>query len=160
LYYVRKSRMDNTTGEQVVHVFQDQQPSNVEVRKARAKDTTITVYKYYADRSSANGDALPFPKDSLGKLWDRLEANPISSILMHSLRRRLIHHVELFFREDEFALFWRTHASLPLMKIQLRYIKQDGLPHSPFLNHDCISADLSMLRKHRFAFATYLKETF
>jgi hypothetical protein len=159
-YYLSKSRLQGASDEQVMDVFRDQQPSNVEVRKARAADTAIDVYKYYTEPAAANGNALPFPKDSLGRLWDKLEANPVSSFFFHALSRRVIHHVELFFREDEFAVFWKTHASLPLLKIQLRYIKRDGLPHSPFCQHDCVSADLGMLKKHKRTFDTYLKETF
>jgi hypothetical protein len=68
--------------------------------------------------------------------------------------------VELFFTAEEFALFWDTHASLPIAKIQLRNIQCDGFPHSPFFRHDCISADMFMLRKHKRIFETYLKENF
>jgi hypothetical protein len=42
----------------------------------------------------------------------------------------------------------------------LRYIKRDGFPHSPFADHDCISADIFMWRKHKPRFEQYLKETF
>jgi hypothetical protein len=159
-YYMSKSRLEAASADQVLAVFRDQQASNVEIRKSRAADTAIDVYRYYTEPAAANGRALLFPKDSLGRIWDKLEANRVSSFLFHALSRRLIHHVELFFREDEFATFWKTHASLPLMKIQLRYIKRDGLPHSPFQRHDCISADLGMLKKHKPRFDTYLKEHF
>jgi hypothetical protein len=159
-YYMSKARLEAANAGQVLGVLRDQQASNVEIRKTRAADTAVDVYRYYTEPEAANGRALPFPKDSLGKLWDKLEANRVSSFLFHALSRRLIHHVELFFREDEFALFWKTHASLPLLKIQLRYIKRDGLPHSPFQDHDCISADLGMLKKHKHRFDTYLKENF
>jgi hypothetical protein len=47
---------------------------------------------------------------------------------------------------------------VPISKIQLRYIKQDGLPNSPFRDHACISADLAMLKKHKNAFAAYLRQ--
>jgi hypothetical protein len=159
-YYMSKSRVEAASAEQVLEVLRDQHASNVEIRKTRAADTGIDIYRYYTDAAAANGEALPFPKDSLGRLWDKLEANRLSSVLFHGLSRWLIHHVELFFCEDEFALFWKTHGSLPLMKIQLRYIKRDGLPHSPFQHHDCISADLGMLKKHKRTFDTYLKENF
>jgi hypothetical protein len=49
---------------------------------------------------------------------------------------------------------------LPLRKIQLRYIRRDGFPHSPFRDHDCVSADMFMFRKHREQFEAYLKKTF
>jgi hypothetical protein len=68
--------------------------------------------------------------------------------------------VELFFTSEEFATFWGTHQSLPLRKLQLRYIRRDGLPHSPFRDHDCVSVDLFMLRRERERFETYLRQTF
>jgi hypothetical protein len=86
--------------------------------------------------------------------------NPVTSALFHGLTRRFAHHVELFFTADEFAAFWETHGRLPIAKIQLRYIKRDALPHSPFRDHDCVSADLFMLKKHRPAFEKYVRETF
>jgi hypothetical protein len=99
------------------------------------------------------------PRDALGRLWDRLEENPITSVIFHGLTRWLAHHVELFLSEEEFATFWDTHRSVPIRKIQLRYIRRDGFAHSPFRRHDCISADLFMLKKHRGAFDAYLKRT-
>jgi hypothetical protein len=68
--------------------------------------------------------------------------------------------VELFFTEEEFAIFWTTHHSLPLRKIQLRYIRHDGFPHSPFREHDCVSVDMFMFRWSRSVFEAYLKQTF
>ena len=41
-----------------------------------------------------------------------------------------------------------------------RYIRRDGMPHSPFRDHDCVSVDLFMLRRHRRRFEAYLKDTF
>ena len=58
------------------------------------------------------------------------------------------------------SLFWRTHHQLPLRKLQLRYIRRDGLPHSPFRDDDRVSIDLFMFRRHRFRFQDYLKNTF
>jgi hypothetical protein len=48
---------------------------------------------------------------------------------------------------------------MPIMKIQLRFIRRDGFPNSPFRRHDCVSADLFMLKRHRGAFDAYLKQT-
>jgi len=79
---------------------------------------------------------------------------------MHASARHLAWHVELFFTAQEFATFWQTHRSLPLKKIQVRYIRRDGLPHSPFRAHDCVSVDLFMLRHHRQQFEAYLASTF
>jgi hypothetical protein len=69
-------------------------------------------------------------------------------------------HTELFFTPREFELFWRTHAQVPLRKIQLRYIRRDGMPHSPFCDEDCVSADLFLFRYDKPAFDAYLKRTF
>ena len=104
---------------------------------------------------------LEVPRDSLGRLWDRLEENAVTSFLMHALTRWLAWHIELFFSADEFATFWNSHHSLPLKKIQLRYIHRDGLPHSPFREHDCVSVDMFMFRWGCGGrFETYLKQTF
>ena len=103
---------------------------------------------------------VEIPRDSIGRLWDRLEENALTSFLMHALTRWFAWHVELFFTAEEFKTFWQTHRSLPLRKIQLRYIRRDGLPHSPFCEHDCVSADMFMLRWSRKKFEAYLKETF
>jgi hypothetical protein len=139
--------------------FRDRMATNVEIRKSRAASRAIQICRYYTE-PPCNRAALVFPKDSVGRLWDKLEANPVSAALFHGLMRRFGHHVELFLTPDEFAVFWETHGSLPISKIQLRYIKQDRLPHSPFRAHDCISADLFMLKKHKRRFDAYVKETF
>ena len=79
---------------------------------------------------------------------------------MHALTRHFAWHVELFFTAEEFATFWAGHRALPLRKIQLRAIRRDGFPHSPFRDHDCVSADLFMFRRHRRRFEEYLARTF
>ncbi len=134
--------------------------SNVEIRKSNAAGSKVTICRYYQDSRQTQGPVLELPRDSLGRLWDRLEENPITSFLMHALTRHLAWHVELFFTVDEFATFWATHQELPLRKIQLRWIRRDGLPHSPFRDHDCVSSDMFMLRGHRQQFEAYLKKTF
>jgi hypothetical protein len=156
-YYVRKESVTNPSAEQVWEWFHDRAASNVEIRKAGASAREIQVYRYYTDSAGTPANSLELPRDRLGRLWDRLEENPLSSLLFHGLSRRLAHHVELFMSEAEFRAFWDTHASLPIAKIQLRFIKKDGFPHSPFRDHDCISADLFMLKKHRRRFEAYLK---
>jgi hypothetical protein len=159
-YYRQQFTLTRPTSQEVLRAFQDDQASNVEIRKSRASDTRVLVYKYYA-RSIPNGtEALELPRDSVGSLWDKLETNPLAKALFHGLMRHLGYHVELFLAADEFATFWDTHSRLPIAKIQLRQIKRDAFPHSPFREHDAISADLFMLRKHRHTFAKYVKETF
>jgi hypothetical protein len=158
-YYVREQELTDPSAQQILSGFHDPGPSNVEVRKARSAARGVKVSRYYSDRGDADGAALEVPRDALGRLWDRLEENPVTSALFHGLTRRLAHHVELFLSEQEFATFWDTHRSVPVMKIQLRFIRRDGFPHSPFRRHDCVSADLFMLKKHRGAFDAYLKQT-
>lgn len=159
LYYRKHTRLENPTGLELLALLQDARAANVEIRKGKAAGTVVDVYQYYTD-PAGDGAALPLPRDSLGQLWDRLEANPVTSYLFHALTRRFAFHVEAFFTAAEFAVFWETHRTLPIAKIQLRYIRRDGLPHSPFRAHDCVSADLFMLRKHRARFDAYIKENF
>lgn len=158
-YFIEESNLTNPSSHELLRYFHDDRASNVEIRKADASSEEVKVSQYYTEVSEGHSAALELPRDTLGSLWDRLEANPITSILFHGLVRRFAHHVELFLSEDEFAVFWDTHHTLPVKKIQLRYIKRDGLPHSPFRDHDCISADLFMLKKHRDQFDVYLKTT-
>jgi hypothetical protein len=159
LYYLKQTTRTDPTSQELLAVFQDDQACNVEIRKARAAEKAVQVSKYYRDLTG-QADALAFPKDSLGRVWDTIEGNLLLSFLFHALMRRFGYHVELFLTPEEFGVFWRTHRSLPLRKIQLRFIKRDGVLHSPFRRHDCVSADLFMLRKHRLAFQDYVKETF
>jgi hypothetical protein len=156
-YYVKKLCTSNFSAPAVLSYFHDTLPSNVEIRKAGSRADQIQVYQYYTERL-AGENALEIPRDTIGRVWDRLEENPIASPLFHGLTRWLAYHVELFLSEAEFATFWETHQSLPLLKIQLRFIRRDGLPNSPFREHDCVSADLFMLKKHRHRFDSYLKE--
>ena len=73
--------------------------------------------------------------------------------------RRFGYHVELFLGREDFVTFWSTHEHLPISKIQFRFVRRDGRPHSPFRDHDCVSADLFMLRKHKSVFDSYVKTT-
>jgi hypothetical protein len=159
-YFVCREELEAPGSAEILSALRDPRAANAEIRKARASSRKVTICKYHKDPGDANAPLLEVPRDSLGRLWDRLEANPITSFLFHGLTRYLGWHVELFFTAAEFATFWDTHASLPLIKIQLRYIRRDGFPHSPFRDDDCVSADLFMLRRHRRAFEAYLKRTF
>jgi hypothetical protein len=158
-YFVKVLKLANPSSADVLSYFRDKSASNVEVRKSGASSQESTVRLYYTEGTEGDSTTLELPRDTLGSLWDRLEANPITSVLFHGLIRRLAHHVELFLSEKDFGVFWETHQKLPLSKIQLRYIKKDELPHSPFREHDCVSADLFMLKKHKKAFETYLRDT-
>jgi hypothetical protein len=157
-YFLERARLEAPAGGEVLAVLQDGRPANVEVRKMRAADRAVDVYRYFTKATEGAGGALPFPRDSIGRLWDRLEANRVSSALFHGFARRFLYHVELFVPPEEFATFWETHTALPLMKMQFRYVKRDGLPHSPFRLHDCVSVDLLMWKKHKPTFDAYVKE--
>lgn len=159
LYYCNRSRRVLPDSREVLSLLQDRRVSNVEIRKGRATGEAVDVYQYYTQSSDDSG-AMAVARDAIGHLWDRLEANPLTSALFHGLTRRFAFHVEAFFSPEEFAVFWDTHRTLPVAKIQLRYIRCDGWPHSPFRDHDCVSADLFMLRQHRPAFEAYIKEKF
>jgi hypothetical protein len=157
-YYVRRLEVTGPSAEDVLGYFHDPGPSNVEVRKAGSAAQTVSIFQYFTGRPSGDGAALDLPRDAIGRVWDRLEENPVSAALFHALTRRFAYHVELFLSEQEFATFWDTHRALPIQKIQLRFIRRDGFPNSPFRDHDCLSADLFMLRKHRDAFERYRRD--
>ncbi len=159
-YYAHAQELEDPGADLLLDALRDSRAANAEVRKSKAAGSAVQVIKYYNDAGDSESPVLELPRDSLGRLWDRLEENPVTSFLMHALTRQLAFHVELFFTPEEFATFWNDHRGLPLRKIQLRYIKRDGLPRSPFRDHDCVSADTFMFRRHRGVFEEYLKRTF
>ena len=159
-YFVHRETLLNASASELLGALRDPHATNVEIRQSRAASTKVTVARYYKDLGDTSSPALELPRDALGRLWDRLEENPVTSFLMHALSRHVAWHTELFFTPTEFALFWRTHTQLPLRKIQLRYLRCDGLPHSPCRDEDCVSADLFIFRWHRSRFLKYLKNTF
>jgi hypothetical protein len=158
-YFVQAQIVDNPGAAELIAALCDTRAANVEIRKARAGSRAVTIARYYTGPDHA-ASALELPRDRLGRLWDRLEENPVTSFLMHALTRHLAWHVELFFTTEDFARFWDSHRALPLKKLQLRYIRRDGWPHSPFRDHDCVSVDLFMLRLARRRFEHYLQQTF
>ena len=159
-YFVHRQVLQNPSGEELLNALRDNRATNVEIRKSRASSDAATVSKYYNDPGEAGIPVLELPRDTLGRLWDQLEENAVTSFLMHALTRHFAFHLELFFSAEDFAVFWKTHRTLPLRKIQLRYIRRDGLPHSAFRDQDCVAVDLFMFRRHRRRFEAYLKKTF
>lgn len=157
-YFVHKQGIENASSAELLEALADAKASNVEIRKSSAATGSVEVSKYY--RAVSDASLLEVPRDSLGRLWDRLEENAITSFLFHALTRWLAWHVEMFFTPEEFATFWATHAAIPIKKIQVRFIQQDGLPCSPFRDHDCISVDMFLMRWHRTRFEAYLLQTF
>jgi hypothetical protein len=160
LYFLQRQTLPDPTGPDLLGVLSDARPANVEVRQAQAAGRAVDVYRYYTRATPDGAGALEFPRDAVGRLWDRIERNLVSAALFHGLMRRFGYHVELFLGAEEFVTFWATHGRLPIAKIQLRYVRRDGRPHSPFRDRDCVSADLFMLRKHKPAFERYVQETF
>jgi hypothetical protein len=159
-YFVHRETLENPAAADILAALHDDGASNVEIRQSHAASAKVTVARYYNDPGETTSPALELPRDTLGSLWDRLEENPITSFLMHALSKRVAWHTELFFTRPEFDVFWRTRGRLPLRKIQLRYLRRDGLPHSPFRDEDRVSADLFMFRRHRSRFLSYLQSTF
>jgi hypothetical protein len=157
-YYVKRHESDCPSSDVILNYFHDREPTNVEVRKAGSAAEKVSIFQYFTHREASDGAALDLPRDALGRVWDRLEENPLSRVVFHGLVRRFAYHVEMFLSEEEFATFWDTHRALPLKKIQLRFIRRDGFPNSPFRLHDCVAADLFLLKKHREAFERYRKE--
>jgi hypothetical protein len=159
-YYVHRQALRDPGAAELLSALRDERAANVEIRKSSASSDAVTVSRYYQDPGASPSPVLELPRDALGRLWDRLEENRVTAFVMHALTRYFAWHVELFFTAEEFATFWQTHRALPLRKLQLRHIRRDGLPHSPFRDHDCVSVDLFMLRRHRRRFEAYLTATF
>lgn len=155
-YFVRRSTMENPSADEVQQLFDDQEASNVEIRKNQAASTAIDVSRYYIDTVADGQNTMEMPRDSIGRVWDRLEETPIVSPLFHWFVRTFAFHVELFLKPDEFAIFWEHHRSLPVSKIQLRRVLKDGITHSACEHHDCISADLFMTRRNRDVFCQFV----
>lgn len=156
VYSVKHERLENPSAEDVLKVFEDPVASNVEIRKNRAANTSIDIRRYYVDSPSAAPGALEIPRDSIGRVWDRLEETPIVSTLFHWFVRRFAFHVELFLRPEEFAIFWNHHQSLPISKIQLRQMLKDGMTNSACAYENCLSADLFMTRSNRDVFLGFI----
>jgi hypothetical protein len=159
-YFVHHQTLKTPSAAELLDALRDREATNVEIRQAHAASATVRVSRYYNDLGETSAPALELPRDALGRLWDRLEENPLTSYLMHAVGRHVVWHAELFFTPQEFALFWETHDRLPLRKLQLRFIRRDGLAHSPFRDEDCVSIDLFMFRRHRYRFQEYLTTTF
>jgi hypothetical protein len=156
-YFVRRLTLHDPPSAEIWDLLANSKAANVEVRKSRAADSNVDISEYYTAADEARA-AMEVPKDSLGRMWDRLEENRCTSWAFHSLVRRFGFHVELFLDEREFDTFWSAHSKLPLSKIQLRFVRRDGLPHSPIGDRDCISADLFMRRSASPEFIHFINE--
>jgi len=161
-YFKQTAELNSPTAAEVWQLFADPTAANIELRKSRATESSVQVSKYYTlptgSESTIDDRAMEIPRDSIGRIWDRLEENPLASVLFHGFVRRFGFHVELFLGAEEFQIFWEAHTRLPLSKIQLRFVRRDGITHSPFGRRDCISADLFMRRSKSPAFLRFMKD--
>lgn len=153
---MKERQLEAPTAEQVLEQFEDPQASHVEIRKSRAADSEVVVRAWQVLEHGEGGAALP--RDQIGRIWDRLEETPIASSLFHWFVRTYAFHVELILTADEFRVFWAHHRTLPLSKIQLRKMRQDGMKHSACCVEDRISVDLFMLRGNRDVFCRFISE--
>jgi hypothetical protein len=161
-YFVTRSRLESPSAGDIWQCLDDRTASNVELRKTHAAATCVEVSRYSTsptdDGASGNSATVEIPRDSIGRLWDRIEENPLASRLFHAFVRTFGYHVELFLNQGEFEVFWRAHRQLPLSKLQLRLVKCDGFERSPFGDGDRISIDIFMKRRDSAAFLSFLKE--
>lgn len=137
--------------------------SHVEIRKTRAADSKVTVRAYYsgeqADSNSAQRTTTDLPRDQIGRLWDRIEQTPVLSTLFHWYVRTCAFHTELLLTAQEFDVFWEHHRSLPVSKIQIRQMHQDGMQHSPCRSEDLVSVDLFMSRRNHDVFCRFISDS-
>ena len=155
-YRVSSETRDNPSAAEILSVFEDPVPSNVEIRKHRAGNSAVTIFRYYADHPTKTGSGPSAPRDTIGRMWDRLEETPVVSTLFHWFVRRFAFHVELILNSEEFVVFWQQHRQLPISKIQLRKMLRDGMTHSACVTENRISVDLFMTRGNRDAFLQFI----
>src|SRR5262249_4817153 len=91
-YFVQRSRLESPGAAEIWRTLSGDGASNVELRKARAADATVQVSRYFTAPTEGQ-QALEVPRDSIGRLWDRLEENAVSSWLFHTLVRKFGFHV-------------------------------------------------------------------
>lgn len=155
-YIVKAETRTNPSAEDILKVFDDPHASNVEIRKNHAAGPTVDIRRYYVDSPTIPTGGLAMPRDSIGRVWDRLEETPVVSTLFHWFVRRFAFHVELILRPEEFVIFWQHHRQLPVSKIQLRQMLRDDITNSACATQNCISADLFMTRGNRDAFMEFI----
>jgi hypothetical protein len=86
-YFVHQQELENPRSDELLNALQDEKATNVEIRKSRGPATKVQLCKYYHAVTDASSNVMEIPRDSLGRLWDRLEENPVTSFLMHALTR-------------------------------------------------------------------------
>ena len=160
-YFPSKVKLSQPNSQVLLDAFCDNTVSNIDIRKSKADSDTVYINKYYSkSQEKTNSEGLEFPRDSIGGLWDKLEEKPITSWLMHTPVRYLLWNIELFLTKDEFITLWETHSSLPISKIEIRYVKRSSSANSPFPDCDCIAVDFMLSRKHCQVIKDYIKNNF
>lgn len=159
-YFFTKQELINPSGQCLLDAFSDKTVANIEIRKSKAKGNVVHLQTYHNNPAQTSLDSLELPRDTLGSLWDKLEKNPGTSWFLHAPVRYLLWNVELFLSFEEFLTFWQAHSSLPIFKIELRYVRRDSFPNSPFHHHDCIGVDFLIFRKDRDTLNQYLTRHF
>ncbi|MBA4018921.1 MAG: hypothetical protein C0483_17270 [Pirellula sp.] len=157
-YFMIRSELNSPDAAAVWSSFGDENASNIELRKSSAGATAVQVAKFYGSASAGGADVMEVPRDSIGRIWDRLEENRVTSYLFHALTRRFAFHVELFLDRHEFETFWQSHRELPLLKLQLRFARRDDIPCSPIGSRDCVAIDLFMRRSASTTFLKFMQE--
>ncbi len=157
-YFRQRRTLTAPSAAELWNAFRDPDASHIEARKQRAADPHVSLYRYRLDSAGLDGHAEELPRDTIGRVWDRIEQNRLAASMFHAFVRNFGFHVELFLNESEFALFWQHHRDLPLAKMQFRLARRDGLPHSPCGDCDRMSIDLFMSRRRSARFLAFVKE--
>ena len=157
-YFRQQRTLAAPSAAELWNAFRDPDASHIEARKQRAADRHVSLYRYRLDADGLGGQAEELPRDTIGRVWDRIERNRIAATLFHAFVRNFGFHVELFLNEAEFARFWEHHRGLPLAKMQFRLARRDGLTHSPCGDCDRMSIDLFMSRRRSARFLAFVKE--
>lgn len=159
---VETTVLNDPSAAELCNQLQNPDASHVEIRKTRAADSKVTVRACYSgeqtDTDSAQRTTTDLPRDQIGRLWDRIEQTPVLSTVFHWYVRTRAFHTELFLTAAEFEVFWTHHRSLPLSKIQIRQMRQDGMQHSPCRSEDLISVDLFMSRRNHDVFCRFISD--
>lgn len=154
--------LEDPSSAELCDQLRNPEASHVEIRKTRAADSKVTVRAYYsgeqADSGSAQRTTTDLPRDQIGRLWDRIEQTPVLSTLFHWYVRTCAFHTELLLTAQEFEVFWAHHRSLPVSKIQIRQMNQDGMLHSPCRSENLVSVDLFMSRRNHDVFCRFISD--
>ena len=157
-YLMTRTTLLQPTHQQLLDALHCPTASNVEIRKNKVSSNEVTVCSYRVrSNETTSADSIEVPRDSIGRVWDRMEENRIAAALFHWFVRSHGFHVELFLTPDEMAVFWNHHTSLPISKLQFRLVRRDGMTHSPFRDEDLVSVDLFTTRKHQAALTEFLR---